>query len=208
MSTHSNQIIDDNNYTPEALAWKLLMDDDITTSNLMIFSDEKNKEIVFEILLTIYLEMIFGHYKMQYLEANCNNIDNIDNIDDNDEDDNYDDIYDNFKLDINKVNLFTLTNVFASKFNKLNFILNVREINREEYFQSKQNRYCTVLLKDSPSDEMYFTLNQKHLDPEKRYHFVLNNIYNTKENIDVRDIHCSVNINNVYYKIYFTQITI
>jgi len=203
MSTHSNQTIDDNNYTPEALAWKLLMDDAITTSNLMIFSDENNKEIVFEILLTIYLEMIFGYYKMQYLEANCNN-----NEADDKTLDNYDDIYDNFKLDINKVNLFTLTNVFASKFNKLNFILNVREINREEYFQSKQNRYCTVLLKDSPNDEMYFTLNEKHLDPEKRYHFVLNNMYKTKENIDLRDIYCSVNINNVYYKIYFTQITI
>jgi len=204
MSNHSNQKIDDNNYTPEALAWKLLMDDEITTSNLMIFSDENNKEIVFEILITIYLEMIFGYYKMQYLETNYNNGDETEEG----ETDNYDDIYDNFKLDINKVNLFTLTNVFASKFNKLNFILNVREINREDYFQSKQNRYCTVLLKDSPNDEMYFTLNEKHLDPEKRYHFVLNNMYKTKENIDLRDIYCSVNINNVYYKIYFTQITI
>ena len=200
MSTHSNQIIDENNYTPEALAWKLLMDDEITRSNLMIFSDENNKEIVFEILLTIYLEMIFGYYKMQYLESNFN--------EDNDNSDNYDDIYDNFKLDLSNVNLFTLTNVFAEKFNKLNFILNVREITREEYDKNKKTRYCTMLLKDSPYDNTYFIMNEKHLDPEKRYHFVLNSLYKTQENIDLRDIYCTVIINNICYKIYFTQITI
>jgi hypothetical protein len=200
MSTHSNQTIDDNNYTPEALAWKLLMDDDITTSNLMIFSDENNKEIVFEILLTIYLEMIFGYYKMQYLESNCNNIDEAD--------DNYDDIYDNFRLDLTNVNLFMLTNIFSTKFNKLNFILNVREITRLEYDENKKNRYCTILLKDSPFDNTYFIMNERHLDPEKRYHFVLNSLYKTKENIELRDIYCTIITNNICYKIYFTQITI
>jgi len=200
MSTHSNQIIDDNNYTPEALAWKLLMDDDITTSNLMIFSDENNKEIVFEILLTIYLEMIFGYYKMQYLEANYNNIDEAD--------DTYDDIYDNFRLDLTNVNLFMLTNIFSTKFNLLNFILNVREITRLEYDENKKNRYCTILLKDSPFDNTYFIMNERHLDPEKRYHFILNSLYKTKEHIELRDIYCTIIINNICYKIYFTQITI
>ena len=189
MSTHNNQTIDDNNYTPEALAWKLLMDDAITTSNLMILSDENNKEIVFEILLTIYLEMVFGHYKMQYLESNCYD-DNVDN---------YDVIYDNFKLDISKVNLFTLTNIFASKFNKLNFILNVREITREEYDINKKNRYCTILLKDLQFDATYFLMNENHLDPEKRYHFVLNSLYTKQENIDLREIYCTVIINNICY---------
>jgi hypothetical protein len=195
MSTHINEIIDDNNYTPEALAWKLLMDDNISTSNLMIFSDENNKEIVFEILLTIYLEMIFGHYKMEYLESLINN------------DDNYDDIYDNFKLDMNQVNFFTLTNVFATKFNKLNYILNVKEITKEEYFESKKNRYCTILLKDSPSDHMYFMINEKNLDPDKRYHFVLNNMFKSNIEHKLYDIYCSVCINNLCYKIYFTNLT-
>lgn len=185
--------IDENNYTPEALAWKLLMDDKITTSNLMVFSDENNKETVFEILLTIYLEMIFGHYKMAYLESNYNEED-------------YDDIYENFKLDITNVNLFALTNVFASKFNKLNYILNVKEITREKYDENKKNRYCTILLKDSPFDNTYFLMNEQYIDPEKRYHFVLNSLYKRKENINLRDIYCTVIINNICYKIYFTNI--
>ena len=197
MNSHNNQIVDENNYTPEALAWKLLMDDNITISNLMVFSDVNNKETVFEVLLTIYFEMIFGHYKLMYLEANCHQ---------ENYNENYDDIYDNFKLDITQVNLFKLTDIFASKFNKLNFILNAREITRDEYNISKNNRYCTILLKDSPFDEAYFLINKQFLDPEKRYHFVLNCFYKKIENINLREIYCTIIINSVCYKIYFTNI--
>ena len=57
-----NEQIDENDYTPEALAWKLIMDDNINNSNLLIFSEDNNKETLFEILLTIYVEMIFDYY--------------------------------------------------------------------------------------------------------------------------------------------------
>lgn len=195
MSTHSNQNIDENNYTPEALAWKLLMDDNITSSSLMIFSDENNKEVVFEILITIYLEMVFGHYKMQYLES-------LDEESLND----YDNIYDNFKLNIENVNLFSLTNIFLSKFNKLKYILNVREITYEEYEKSRKKRYCTVFLKDNPSDYTYFMMNKQYLDKDKRYHFVLNSLYKSENNNNLYDVFCTVNINNTYFKIYFTNL--
>jgi hypothetical protein len=191
-----NDQIDNNDYTPEALAWKLIMDDNINNSNLIIFSEDNNKETVFEILLTIYIEMIFDYYKLKYLES-------LDSEDSDDNFDNFDNNFDNFKLDVSKINMFNLTNIFSSKFNKLKYILNVKEITSEEYEISRKQRYCTVFLKDSPHDYTYFIMNEKYLDPEKRYHFVLNSLYEKKENL--YDIYCSFNINSTYFKIYFTN---
>ena len=110
-----NEQIDENDYTPEALAWKLIMDDNINNSNLLIFSEDNNKETLFEILLTIYVEMIFDYYKLKYLESL-------------NPDDNFDDNFDNFKLDVSNINVFSLTYIFSSKFNKLKYILNVKEL--------------------------------------------------------------------------------
>ena len=49
----------------------------------------------------------------------------------------------------------------------------------------------------------YFMMNEKYLDPEKRYHFVLNSLYEKKENL--YDIYCTFNINSNYFKIYFSN---
>jgi hypothetical protein len=54
-------------YTPEELAWQLILDENISSRTLMTFSDENSKEIMFEILVTIYLEMVFDYYKLKYL---------------------------------------------------------------------------------------------------------------------------------------------
>lgn len=186
-----NEQIDENDYTPEALAWKLIIDDNINNSNLLIFAEDNDKETLFEILLTIYVEMIFDFYKLKYLESM-------------DPDDNFDNNFDNFKLDIQNINVFSLTNIFSAKFNKLKHILNVREISSEEYEMSRKLRYCTVFLKDSPNDITYFIMNEQYLDPEKRYHFVLNSLYQKKENLC--DIYCTFNINSTYFKIYFSNL--
>jgi hypothetical protein len=191
MSDKSN-MNDDNNYTPETLAWTLIMDDNINDSGLLIFSEENNNEIIFEILITIYVEMIFNYYKLKYLESQYDS----DNV-------NFDDNFDNFKLDINQINMFTLTNVFKTKFNKLKIILNVKELTQEEYETSRKHRYCTILLRDSPHDNTYFVMNEKYIDKHKKYHFVLNSLYSLKENL--RDIYCTFAINSKYFKIYFTK---
>ena len=184
--------MEDNTFTPEELAWRLVLDENIDSAQLIAFSDENTKEILFEILITIYVEMIFNHSKLKYLE-NQNNSD----------DTNFDINFDNFKIDLNKVNINDLTNIFTEKFNKLKFILNVTEISKEQYNESKKKRYCTILLKDSQTDYLYFELNKDHIDPEKRYHFVLNNLY--KEQKELRNIICSFSINNKCYKINFSD---
>ena len=111
----------------------------VTKPNLFVFS-------LFEILLTVYVEMIFNHYKMQYLEFHA-------------EEDNFDDKFDNFKLDLSQINLAMLTDNFDEKIKKLKFILNINEISFERYEECKINRYCTVLFKDLLRDKAFFIMN-------------------------------------------------
>lgn len=183
-------------YTPEELAWKLIIDENIDyEAAIMAFADENSKETLFEILITIYIEMVFDYYKIKYLE----NI--IDKNEFESESESEFDEFDNFELNLQLVSLDTLTDIFSNKFKLIKYLLNVHEIPYEHYDYIKKNRYCTVLLKDSPTDELYFEFNKDKLDSEKRYHFVLNSLYLPVE--ELRDIFCSFSINNKYYKISF-----
>jgi hypothetical protein len=179
--------MEDNTFTPEELAWRLILDENINSAPLIAYSDENSKEIVFEILITIYIEMIFNYYKLKYLENQ-----GVEDLDDN---------FDNFNMDLNQININDLTNIFCEKFTKLKFILNVSELSREEFENTKKNRYCTVLLKDLESDKNFFELNKEYFDSDKRYHFILNNLYKSKE--ELRDVFCTFRINNKYFKINF-----
>ena len=178
----------DDTFTPEELAWRLLLDENVNNVQLLAFSDENNIEVLFEILLTIYIEMIFNHYKMQYLEFHV-------------DDEDFNEKYDNFKPDLSKINLQMLTDKFDEKIKKLKFILNVNEISQERYEECKMNRYCTILFKDLLRDSAFFIMNSAYLEPEKRYHFIKNSKYETTNTL--RDIFCSFELNGSYYKIHF-----
>jgi len=194
----SSEINDGGFYSPEELAWKLVMDENIDDSAaIMAFADENSKETLFEIIITIYIDMLFDYYKMQYLE-NTLDLDDLNKVD---EEEKIYDEFENFKLNLNNVNLEMLENVFSEKFKKIKYLLNVYEISYDYYEYIKKNRYCTILLKDSEYDSTYFLMNEDHLDPEKRYHFVLNSLYLPAT--ELRDIFCTVRINDKYYKISF-----
>lgn len=180
----------DDTFTPEELAWRLLLDDNINSGPIMAFSDENTKEILFEILLTIYIEMIFNYYKIQYLESHV-------------DDDDFDNKFDDFKLDLSQINLNLLTDNFDEKIKKINFLLNVTELTKEKYDEYKNKRYCTLLFKDLLRDNFFFTMNANYLDPEKRYHFVKNSVY--QSNKELRDIFCSFELFGKYYKIHFSD---
>jgi hypothetical protein len=180
----------DDTFTPEELAWRLLLDDNINDAPILAFSDENTKEILFEILLTIYVEMIFNHYKMQYLESHV-------------DDDDFDNKFDNFKLDLTQINVDILTNNFDEKIKKIKFILNVTELSRDIFNECKNKRYCTLLFRDLLRDKFFFMLNADYLESHKRYHFVKNSLYQT--NKELRNIFCSFELYGKYYKIHFTE---
>ena len=180
----------DDIFTPEELAWRLLLDDNIDNAPMLAFSDENSKEVLFEILLTIYVEMIFNYYKMNYLGSHV-------------EDDDFDNKFDDFKLDLKQLNLNMLINNFDEKMKKIKIILNVIEITKEQFDNYKTFRYCTILFRDLIRDKNFFIMNDAYIDPEKRYHFVKNSLY--KINKDLRDIFCSFEIYGKYYKINFSD---
>ena len=48
--------MEDNSFTPEELAWRLILDEHVNYAPLIAFSDENSKEIMFEILITIIFQ--------------------------------------------------------------------------------------------------------------------------------------------------------
>jgi hypothetical protein len=159
--------IETGEFTPETLAWTLITDEEcenIKNGKLIFFSNisgltlEDQTENKFQILLTVYFEMLFGWYKLLHLMNNeMNGTDN------------------QFKPDLSSITLDDLTKEFVDKFKTLGFILYVREIvDNDNYENEREKCYCKVLLKDSELDSNYFYLKRYQLDPEKRYTFVLN----------------------------------
>ena len=179
----------DDIFTPEELAWRLLLDETINNGKMLAFSDDNSKEVLFEILLTIYIEMIFNYYKMQYLESHINDEDDFDNK------------FDNFKLDLTQINLDMLVNNFDEKIKKLKFILNISELTKEQFDIFKPSRYCTILFRDLIRDKNFFIINAEYIEPDKRYHFVKNSLYQI--NKELRNIFCLFEIYGKYYKIHF-----
>ena len=66
LNNDSNNDLNNDIYSPEELAWKLILDESVNPTSIMTFADDNSKEIVFEILITIYLEMIFNYYKLKF----------------------------------------------------------------------------------------------------------------------------------------------
>ena len=106
-----NENSDDNTYTPESIAWKLLVDDDFAkTENgqLLGFLQEgqindklEATTIGFEILITIYMQMVVNWYKLLYLMETSDNDDK------------------NFKLNLNNITIDDLLNPFKEKIQTL-----------------------------------------------------------------------------------------
>ena len=195
----SNSITDDI-FTPETLAWRLLVDDelknDTNIKQIMASIDldeESNPDIfnkeayLFEILLTIYLEMLFGWYKLLHLMEN-------------EENDNPTE----FKLNLSELTIKDLEEPFKEKFKLLGYMLNIYEITNKDYYDYLRNEsYCRVALRDLPSDFGFFEINKNRIDPEKRYHFILNSKFKGKTIL--RDIFMLLVINDVGYKISFSS---
>ena len=196
----SNVTYDDNDYTPESIAWKLLVDDNINNGVLQFYNDYNNNNdnnndkndknsFIFEILITIYFEMLFGWHKLLFY------MNQEDNQEDNQENQEY-----NPKIDLNKITEDDLIE-FKKKFEKINVILNVSFVHYS-YFNSLQaDKYCSVLLRSKPSDEMYFELNKNYINEDKQYHFVLNSNFKAKK--ELRDIYALVNLGDKKVKISF-----
>ena len=189
-----NEQIKGDVHTPEAIAWKLLVDDkfvDIKKGQLIGYLQDgeindklEAKTIEFEILITIYMEMIIGWYKLLYLMENPDGPE--------------------FKLDLTNIKEEDLTNPFKEKILVLGYLLNITEFkNLDIYEEFKKKSYCRVALRNLKEDEGFFIMNKKNISNDKMYHFILNSKFISSLNL--RDIYAVIKINNVGYKISFMK---
>ena len=198
--------------TPESLAWKLLMDNEIDDLKGVIMSfidgcDEntnyENQAGQFEILVTMYMEMVFGLLKINHISKQLNEKGELDaDID----------LEKSFSPDLTNLSLDDLTVVFREKFKKIRIFLSTSLIldsdpENQKNFGSKSQYYCRILLKDLLVDRTYFWTNRQRIDPDKRYTFVIRNDPDKKQN-KIDDFYAVCALPNMKVKISFSPITV
>jgi len=139
--------------TPENLAWRLLTDDNFVETSIGLSMEDT--EEYFQVLITIYLEMIFYALKSSYLaEGNTD--------------------YDLFKPDLKELTINSISDFFYEKFLKIKVLLSVEEIKDTDLsdindFSIYNDYYCKIMLKDTEYGKKHFDNNNK------RYTFLIKN---------------------------------
>lgn len=161
-------------YTPESFAWDLLVGDidNDKVGKLLSYSienekDNKNDKLTFqfEILITIFLELMFNLAKLDYYGE------------DNDEDKKFIPQYDKFDMNLYK-------NIIGDKFKIFGYGVNVNFENLEKFTLDKEgfkflvdNRYCRVLLRyNDINDEKEFS----KFSDDTYYHMIINGLNKNK----------------------------
>jgi hypothetical protein len=213
----------ENIVTPESLAWKLLMDDDVENyaGILLPFVSEDNtadsdktKEKQFnvrydslsdqfQILITVYMEMVFSMLKINHVGSY---------IDENGNIDESIDLEATFKPDLINFTVDGMIDIFREKLKKIRIFLSVLGIydskeNLPKDYGSSSDYFCRIILRDSTEGKAYFKANKNWLDPEKRYTFVMRN-NNKKNQKKLDDFYAVCTLPNIKVKISFSKINV
>lgn len=206
----------ENIMTPEALAWKLLMDDDAEDYAGVVLPSVSGGHIdngenvlydtladQFQILITIYMELVFGLLKINHVSKYINEDGNVDENVDFDA---------TFSPDVSELSADGMLDFFREKFKKVRVFLSVRGIydaNEDEpkNYGSSSEYYCRVILKNTPEGQTYFTSNKDWLDPEKYYTFVIRDDKKRKQK-QLSDFYAVCTLSNMKIRISFSPINI
>jgi len=174
-------------HTPQTMAWKLLMSDDIKnlSSTILSFNADGNDDaqdpisFTFEIMITIFAEMLCSLATL---------------MSEDDEDVR------------KKLVLSDFFETITEKLLKASVSMHINVIEKEwlenddGYFKGMINkRYCKVILRDNPDEEILF---EKYGVPsENMYHMLLNPKYKKQKNL--RDVEALFCVKNNIYQISF-----
>lgn len=202
--------------TPELLAWKLVMDDDVNdyagVLQPCVFGDnQKNMENIryesledqFQILITIFMEMIFDILKINHINSFI------------DDDGVYDDSIDlesTFSPNENDILDDSIILLIRDKFKKVRIFLGVMriydsKIDDSRNYGSSSNYYCRIMLKDTIDGSIHFK-NNNNIDPAKRYTFLMQNNKELRKHKKLDDFYAVCNVNDKKYKISFCHYNI
>lgn len=176
--------------TPETLAWDLIMSNDITDfggvmenlvsgeSNPNNLLEVLNQNLVdeFQILITIYIEMLYYVMKSNFMASILNERGELD------ADVDLEAELDKYKPDLSMYKVDDMIELFRSKFKKIRYYLSIQDITEfcdsdPNDFGMFGNYYCKVLLLDDKREysTRYFE-QASHIPPDKRYTFLMKNI--------------------------------
>lgn len=201
--------------TPDILAKKLLFDDDIANYSGILLPFIVNDKTTdtnsydnyagqFELLITIYMEMVYGLLMINHINKYINEDGEIDNTVDLDE---------TFNPNLTEYDISDLTDIFREKFKKIRIFLSVVEMidyncnNIGDYGRVNNNYYCKIILKDTKDGNDYFTKNKDKIDPTKHYTFLLRNDV-IKNQTKINDFYAVCILPNKKVKISFSVIDI
>jgi hypothetical protein len=196
-------------YTPEGLAWDLLIGDVDPEKRgldetIEFFSHNNNDENVsksdtladkYQILITIFMELLFGMAKLNFyaeLEKNGGDIEK-----------KFIPKYKNFNFE-------TYVSLIEDKISLLGFMCNVdiedpenlTEESKKEIVKMINDRYCRIVLRYNDKDD-YFEENDV---PEDVYYHMIINGLNKKQFKNLNEIYSIINLNGKVYKISFSKL--
>lgn len=205
--------------TPETLAWKLLMDQDGDDADVKLcegimenfiieeYELAKNQNVryeqlagQFEILITMYMEMVITYLKFQHIQRLMNSDGVIDgNID----------LEETFKPQYDKFTVDDLLIVFREKFAKIRIFLSIMDVPERPRYDIISEYYCKIILKDTPDGKEYYRKNSSNpaVSQDKRYTFVLRND-TKKSNKKLDDFYALCVLPNMQVKISFSQLNV
>ena len=209
----------ENIVTPESLAWNLMMDENVDDYAGMLMPFVSGDELLsqnngiryeqlsdqFQILITMYMEMVFGLLKINHIMMNTNENGEIANEADLDK---------TFKPDLSKFGVSDMLTVFREKLKKIRVYLSVQEIwdadpeNLKDY-GSASEYYCRIMLADTPEGKTYFWNNRNNpvVDSDKRYTFVMRDD-KKKSHKKLNDFYAVCVLPNIKVKICFSPINV
>jgi hypothetical protein len=211
----------DNFSSPETLAWKLLTDENCKDhSNILLPVVENNDDIQtnpetltdasydnnatqFELLISIYMEMIFGLLKINHINSLLNDDGELDS------DIDYDMTFD---PDLSKFSKDDMLLLFREKMKKIRIFLSIHEIydaDIDNYndFGSSSEYYCKIILKDTDHGRKHFLKYANSLDPKKRYTFLIRQDKEKKQR-KLDDFYGVCSLPNMKLRISFSPINI
>ncbi len=212
---------DEDIMTPDALAWKLLLDDgeeneqneknNTYRGGILPFLDEQmsmydKTSCEFEILCIMYMEMVFGLLKINHMNTFMNEDGEITEDDD-------DKIEKSFKPDLSTYKVDDLSDLFKKKFLLINYYLSVSIIDPElndfsqNEFGFENDYYWKIILRDVGKGNEHFEKHKQTIDPTKRYTFMFksNKKGNQKE---LKDFYTVCALPNFKVKISFSKLKI
>jgi hypothetical protein len=189
--------IDDNNYTPETIAWKLLMDSELENlkNKLQIVNDLEDDDtytLYFEMLITILMEMIYGILEINYYSKL--------------EEKNKEEL---FKPTFDKKDIENNIDSIKEKFSKIGIqlfvkIFDINEDDREYLNKLIRRSYCRIALRHSERDKQFFEMHSDKIPDNKYYWFINNQTYQRKDNI--KDILATCIFDNTFCSISFSEL--